>query len=247
MSWEDADWDASSSEDENSADEDEGIKQLKREAEYEKNKPTKKSLAERKKEAEEAAKAKQAAIDEESRKQRRLQQEIRAKLGAGATEAQVNKALAEAAGTEDVAALFAVDDEDVEKIQQQPAVVTTCDVDLLDLIGEEEHAEFGTKLATKLGTMSTAVCVVSLVEALLRGVEPGLDATDYAKISKISNVLQNEKNKKLKESQKKSKKKKKEKPKLNTGTKSVAKGGFEDYMGDDGAGNYYDDYGDYGW
>ena len=41
------------------------------------------------------------------------------------------------------------------------ALATSCDVDLLDLIGEEEHEEFGQKLATKLLEMSTNQCVWS--------------------------------------------------------------------------------------
>ena len=53
------------------------------------------------------------------------------------------------------------------------------------------------------------------------------------------NVLKNSKNQKSKDAQKK-KKKSKSKPKLNTGTKSAAKGGFDDFLGDDGVGNYYD-------
>ena len=40
----------------------------------------------------------------------------------------------------------------------------------------------------------------------------------------------------------------KAKPKLNTGARVTAKGGnYDDFMGDDGAGNYYDDAADYMW
>ena len=62
MSWEDANWDESSEDEES---EDEAVKQLRLEALAEKNKPKKKSLAQRKAEEEAKRKAEQAVIDEE--------------------------------------------------------------------------------------------------------------------------------------------------------------------------------------
>jgi len=120
-----------SSEDE----EDEAIKQLRREAEAEKNKVKKKSLAERKQEEAAAKKAKEEALNAEvcfvalfahgryfsrrhvstlllqlhcvqARELRRKQQEVRARLGPNATVAQINRAMQEEAGKEDVRQLF---------------------------------------------------------------------------------------------------------------------------------------------
>jgi len=92
-------------------------------------------------------------------------------------------------------------------------------------------------------------------------------------MGKVANVCQNQLYQKEKEKFKKGKKKKKERPKLNTGSKvrhattpvslysstrvltcvfdgclqGSAKGSnFDDFMGDDGVGGYYDA-ADYGW
>ena len=51
-------------------------------------------------------------LPSQNRRLRRMQQEIRARLGANATEAQISKAMQEASGAEDVSALFAVSKDD---------------------------------------------------------------------------------------------------------------------------------------
>ncbi len=70
MSWEEADWENYKSDD-GESEEDEAVKQLKAEALAEKNKPVKKSLAERKAEEAAEAAAKQQLIDEEVGSERR--------------------------------------------------------------------------------------------------------------------------------------------------------------------------------
>jgi len=59
------------------------------------------------------------------------------------------------------------------------AVATSCDVDLLDLIGEEEHVNFGLKLSAKLQTMSEPDHIVAFVGALLKDLQPALKSSDY--------------------------------------------------------------------
>ena len=59
------------------------------------------------------------------------------------------------------------------------AVATSCDVNLLDLIGEDEHKEFGEKLAKKMADMSTGPYIVAMITELLAHLEPKLDEGDY--------------------------------------------------------------------
>lgn len=239
MSWEEADWENYKSDD-GESEEDEAVKQLKAEALAEKNKPVKKSLAERKAEEAAEAAAKQQLIDEEVREQRRKRQEVLAKLGPNATEAQINKAMQEASEEDAVRDLFSVSASEAAAggggggVTAAGAVATSCDVDLLDLIGEEEHKAFGEKLALKLTSMSTGPYITALLEALLKKLEPALQAADYQSIGRVAGLLQNTKTQQARDAQKKKKgKDKKQKPKLNTGTKSAGKGGFDDIMNAD--------------